>query len=590
MRALFFITLSFVLLAVNGQAGMYGDIDLCTIQYVKPGDDFEMDCRSDSALSSRIITPQNSVPDEASLQAVNNALSSEPETTILIKEYQDATKGVHDGFYTCVVHHLGRWSTKECEVVIKDLCEDNECGEHKKCEPDYETGTVECTCDYKCPMVFNVLCSSTCEVFWHECAMEEQTCIDGKEREVLNSGFCPNKVDPVIRQIDQDIDAETGDTVNLSAGLISDGVPMVHISWVFYPENGLPTYLRGTENYEFTFSEETCGKYVATVMHCMNEEEAVVNEYRVRCPVKPTTQPYVTSTAGADNLEIMEPRHVCSLLPGGVLEDFNSRAHFYDLSCTHVLAADFMPGGDYYNPWFIYGTFDEIDGKTALMSVTFYLGRYIFEIQRGWIVVTQDPYNTKVAMEEGVAQELGESGCSVVFAEFHLQVTCPYFVAFYDGLMSGHIKLLSDASTGDFQKGRANMGLCFDSNSGRRKNWQVGKTKGKCVVETEAPACEPSGSCTQSRPPAVFDQAWTACGIGAEGACSELNCDGATPTPQQKCALEQADRINCALKLGMSTDGQGADTSCPDDACEWMQNVADQGCPQDNLPFDCNMP
>ena len=531
------------------------------------------------------------------MQTRNNALTSEPDSTILIKEYQDATEGVNDGFYTCVVHHPGRWSVQKCEVVIKDLCEENECEEHKKCEPDYETGTVACTCDYKCPMVFNVLCSSTCEVFWHECAMEEQTCIDGKEREILNSGFCPNKVDPVIRQIDQDIDAETGDTVNLSAGLISEGVPMAHISWVLYPEDGHAEYLRGAENYEFTYSEETCGTYVATVMHCMNEEEAVVNEYRVKCPVKPTTvpapttTPLVTSTVepDTDNLEIMEPRHVCSLLPGGVLEDFNSEAHFYDLSCTHVLAADFMPGGDYSNPWFIYGTFDEIDGKTALMSVTFYLGRYIFEIQRGWIVVTQDPYNTKLVMEEGVAQDLGESGCSVVFVEFHLQVTCPYFVAFYDGLMSGHIKLLSDASTGDFQKGRANMGLCFDSNSGRRKNWQVGRTKGKCLVETEVPACEASGSCTQSRPPAVFHQAWTACGIGAEGSCSELNCDGATPTPQQKCALEQADRINCALKLGMSTDGQGADTSCPDDACEWMQNVADQGCPQDNLPFDCNM-
>ena len=518
---------------------------------------------------------------------INKFLRSAPEKIIQAQEFEDATVGVHDGIYTCIVHHEGSYSSKECEVVIKDLCEDSPCKEHEICDPDYSTGTVQCTCEYGCPMTFAAVCSSRCELFWNECALEEQTCIDGKEREVASNGFCPNRVKPEIRVIDEDIVAELGEKITLTSGLVQDGTPMVTIHWVFYPENGTPTYLSAREDYELTVTLEAAGIYRITLMQCMEEDSAVENEYRLTFPATTTPTPASsTSTPALEPNNLVAPRHVCSVFPGGVLDDFNSIAHYYDLSCTHILAADLMPSDGFHNPWFIYGTFDEIDGKTALMSMTFYLGREIFEFQRGWIVVTvQGGASTKLPMNEGVPQEIGETGCSVVFADLHLQATCPHFVAFYDGLMSGHIKLLREAGSENLEKGRGNIGLCFDDISGRRPNWQVGKMTGKCLVDTGEKACEPSDDCVLAQPATVFDKPWTACGVGAEGACNELNCDGVTPTLDQQCALEQANRINCNLKLDMPV--QGTDGSCPADPCEWMKNVVEQGCPQDHLPFVC---
>jgi len=318
----------------------------------------------------------------------------------------------------------------------------------------------------------------------------------------------------------------------------------------------------------------------------MNETAAVHNEYRFAI-IKEVTDPPVTSTPTPSIPNpIASLGYTCTAFPGGVIDDFNSRAHFYDLSCTHVLAADLMPGGSFLSPWFIYGTFDNHDGNTALMSMTFYLGRDIFEVQRGWLVHTG---NSKLPLEEGVPQAMGDSGCNLTFEEFHVGVNCEHFDAYYDGLMSGHIKLKGVTLNSLLEKGRGNIGLCFDNNSGWRPNWQVGSMRGKCRINTKKAPCfdELPDSCQMSQPP-ILDLEFTACGMGAEGACNELHCDGATPTPAQKCALEQAHKANCNLKRAAPVSGD--DITCLKDRCEWMTDVVSRGCPQEHLPFVCPDP
>ena len=275
--------------------------------------------------------------------------------------------------------------------------------------------------------------------------------------------------------------------------------------------------------------------------------------------------------------------YTCTAFPGGVIDDFNARSHFYDLTCTHILAADLMPGGSFHNPWFIYGTFDNHDGKTALMSMTFYLGRDIFEVQRGWLLLTE---GSKLPLEEGVAQAVGSSGCWVKFADLHIVVDCPNFEAYYDGIMSGHIKLKIEAEESLFQKGSGNIGLCFDNQSGYRPNWQIGRTTGRCQVNMEEPPCETETptDCNLSRPP-VGGKEHTTCGVGAERACSELHCNGDTPTSVQRCALAQANRVNCSLKRGLGIFG--SDEDCDDAPCVWKKEIVSRGCPQENLPFVC---
>lgn len=572
---------------------MYGNLYTCEVQYVKPGSDFQIPCKSDHATDTRIYQPGEEVPSDEQL-AADSLFQTRAERTTTISEYEDATKGVDDGFYTCFIRHGPRhepaYSLDTCQVIIVDLCEDSGCGDKEICEPDYSTGTVECTCDYKCPFAFNALCTDTCEVFWHECAMEERVCQDGKERQVAHLGFCLNRVEPTIRDIDQEIEAELGEFVTLASGLIKDGTPMATIHWVFYPDNGEPSYLSVRENYRFQVTEDSVGTYRITLTHCMNTEAAVRNEYRFGIK-RVTTSPPVETTSPTPGYDLGElklggpPGYTCSAFPGGVLEDFNSRAHFYDLSCTHILAADMMPGGYYVNPWFIYGTFDTLDGNTALMHMTFYLGRNIFEVQRGWIVHTGS--GNKLELDEGLEQPVPNTECTVKYSDLHIRVNCPLFEAYYDGLMSGHIKLKGDAGTENLRKGRGNIGLCFDSNSGWRPNWQVGRMRGQCKIDVEEPSCESEGSdtCQLSRAAQPEGSEWSSCGVGAEGACKELNCGGATPTPQQKCALQKANRINCSLKLGRGLFA--FDAECPEEECDWKQSVYSQGCPQEYLPFDC---
>ena len=266
------------------------------------------------------------------------------ERTTTINEYSDATKGVDDGYYTCVIQHgPGHdppFSVDRCLVIIVDLCEDSGCGEKEICEPDYTKGTVECTCNYRCPDAFTLLCTNTCEIFWHECAMHERVCEDGVEREVASMGFCPNRVKPEIRKINQDIKAAIGEQVTLTSGLIQDGTPMATIHWVFYPEGGSPAFISARESHQFTVTEDSVGIYRITLMQCMDQTAAVHNEYRFA--IISETDPPVTSTPTPtmDPGKLISPGYTCSAFPGGVIDDFNSRAHFYDLSCPHVLAAD----------------------------------------------------------------------------------------------------------------------------------------------------------------------------------------------------------------------------------------------------------
>lgn len=516
------------------------------------------------------------------------------ERTTTINEREDATKGVDDGWYTCVVYHGDDngghgdlYSVARCEVIIVDLCADNECHEAEICSANYDTGEVACTCQYECPMSFDVLCSDTCEIYFNECAMEEQVCRDKIPRNIANKGFCPGKVDPEFRGVDQDIDgyAEEGQTITLHSGLVKDGTPLAHIQWVWYPLYGDPQILSAREEHVVVVSRETAGVYRIVLMHCMDSNTAVRNEYRINYPPHPTTAaPIESSTSSSvdnsvDNLVTLS--HVCSVLPGGVIEDLNSHAHFYDLKCTHVLAADMMPGGDYLASWFVYGTFDEHDGAPALSAMTFYFGSTIFEFQRGWIVHTG--HGEKLALTEGQYQAVGDTGCYVAFRDAMLLATCKYFEAYFDGIMAGHIKM-NGPSSEVYQKSLGQIGLCFDNTSGHRPNWQVGRLSGVCEVDLEKRTCAVS-TCDLAQAPVDPFMAWSTCGVGSEAACNQLQCEGAEPSPAQRCALEKANRVNCGLKTGGGV--QGVDVECPQEKCEWYEDVVSRGCPQEHLPFQC---
>jgi len=198
-------------------------------------------------------------------------------------------------------------------------------------------------------------------------------------------------------------------------------------------------------------------------------------------------------------------------------------------------------------------------------------------------------------LEEGVEQSIPNTECSVVFAHFHLAVTCPLFSAHYDGVMSGHITL-SPGVTKPFpppSKKRTNIGLCWDARSGFRPNWQIGKTDGNCLVDTnDTPCADPQlPQCELEEAPVNLpgpDTAWSACGAGAAASCAELHCDQDVPTAVQQCALEQAKRVSCALKKGDKTAlEQGVDVSCPSEGCDWKLELLWRGCPQENPPFVC---
>lgn len=197
-------------------------------------------------------------------------------------------------------------------------------------------------------------------------------------------------------------------------------------------------------------------------------------------------------------------------------------------------------------------------------------------------------------LEQGVVQNVGNTGCTVVFEHFHLTVDCPPFKVLYDGVMSGHIimKPVVEAPYAALQKKSGNVGLCYDNNSGFRPNWQVGNTAGKCEIDTtETPCNEVLEECNLSQVAAMLpgysNLQWTECGNGASVGCGELRCEGNTPSDMQLCALEQAKRVSCSLKYGQDTDLAASDVSCPEDPCEWMKLVEKTGCPQEHPPHNC---
>ena len=295
----------------------------------------------------------------------------------------------------------------------------------------------------------------------------------------------------------------------------------------------------------------------------------------------------VTPSEGPGEISI-GANHVCSVFAGGVVESFDGSGTHYDLSCTHVLAADLMTDGDYTNPWFIYGTFDQHDGATALMSMTFYVGTQAFEFQRGWLINLDG--SQKMPLKEGDYYMVPNTGCYVVFQDKHLQLGCPYFEAYYDGIMSGHIRLKTLRSTRPFAKRTGTIGLCWDNQSGWRTNWQVGTTTGLCQISSTDSSCKSANpSCDQYRlevPRAALGLgAWARCEAGPTRSCTEMNCGDRVASAAQECALQQAVRIMCSLKY--STPLQGSDGKCPADDCEWKKDVLARGCPQDHPPFVC---
>ena len=329
---------------------------------------------------------------------------------------------------------------------------------------------------------------------------------------------------PEYKEIDVNIVEEAGTVISLTSGLITEGARHVTVTWEFTTEDGESTTLLSpeTDPFELTVSEETAGYYTATITRCRDEGNSVVNKY------------YVGVEEGPDAVSMSH--YTCSVFPGGVVDDFYGSSTFYDLACTHVLAADFAPGGDITEPWFIYGSFDKHEGNTALISMTFYLGRHIFEVQRGWVLAIGEE---KMVFEEGVEQVVGETECTAMFTFRHIHVKCPQFEAYYDGIMSGHVALLPGVQSpySHLIKKATNVGLCYDSSSGFRPNWQIGRDGGKCVVDTDAPECpdEAIEQCDLTTPAIeIMDVVveWTTCGAGASMGCAELHCGGDTPTPR----------------------------------------------------------
>ena len=412
--------------------------------------------------------------------------------------------------------------------------------------------------------------------------MREQTCKDGLPREIKNRGFCPNRITPVIREFNTEILVDDfGETIVLASGVIEKGEPPVQVSWEFYHEDGSDAELitPADDPFQLTVDDDTVGTYQIKITQCLDEVSATVNEYTIGVEEELDM-----------NVQLM---YTCSIYPGGGVEAFDGSASYYDLACTHVLAADFRPQGVFSDPWFIYGTFDQHDGNTALNALTFYVGRNIFEVQRGWVIHEK---GTKIVLEENVPQQIGNTDCWVTFKNFHMIVDCPQFKVYYDGVMSGHISLkpgVQEPYSPPHKKG-SKVGLCWDSNSGAKPNWQTGHTNGECQIDTSDQPCADTqpAQCDLEETPFDIpgpDVAWTACGTGAAVGCGELYCGGLNPTSVQKCALEQAKRVSCALKFGntASLEGLGQDLACPTDSCAWKLDILARGCPQENPPFVC---
>jgi len=557
----------------------------CTKKYVKPGEDFKMICGTAEGVRVEIYNPDEvPLPSHETLQKEADEITSTIKPGGTWKNYTNANAAEHAGNYTCIVYfgpHEGRevpsYTMKSCEVFIVDLCEDVVCQEGAICVADYTTGekTTSCECVDECGDEFDPVCSDDCKLYMSECLMKYASCKDNVDRKVAINGYCPrNKKKPEVNQLDgpQTIEVIEGENINLSSGLVTDGVPSAVITWTFFPINsGEIVELEVDDpNYMSVAAFASEGQYVATVEYCA--AEIAENIYNVE----------------VDEIDGLDDPYVCSVFPGGVIESFDGNGIPYDLACTHVLAADVMAGGDYTNPWFIYGTFDQHEGDISLASMTFFVGSNAFEFQRGWVINND---GIQFEFEENAEEKkLGDSGCLVEFRDFHLRVKCEHFQAYYDGIMSGHIRVT--VKTGQPTKGRGNLGLCYDAGSGWRPNWQVNSGADRCTISTDDNSCPSTKTdceeykVSSARSKLQPEDKASRCEAGPTKSCMEINCGDDTASPVQTCALQQAARVMCALK-NSKISIEGNDDKCPEDGCEWKKDVLSRGCPHDDAPFVC---
>lgn len=288
---------------------------------------------------------------------------------------------------------------------------------------------------------------------------------------------------------------------------------------------------------------------------------------------QPITLAATTEGGQLDNLELaseMPPASegdVCSVYPGGVVDNVHKESEHYDMNCYHVLAASFGT-----NPWFIYGAYDDFDYKKSCRALSVYVGGRGFEISRGWMI-NMDGH--KELYQEGDVHELPDVGCTAQLKNLYLSVDCRPggypFVLHYDGYMLAHIEV--------FSKSPDNFGLCFENSRGKRVNWQLHKQDRPdrdCTIQPDITDCA-----AQAPQCAEFENA---CDASLARACNELYCEGKEPTPEQICSLSQARRKKCQLTGGQVN---AEPTGCPDDMCLRKFFILGVGCPQDPFFTGC---
>lgn len=574
-----------------------------TILYVHPGDDFELQCKSTQSSSIKIFAPEEIIPNMEQAADMNKGFSESAERTTTINEYENAS--VEDaGIYTCLVMHgpdaEQDVSIATCQVIIVDLCGELNCEAPEECVSDYTTGEANCVCpkdmcdDYV--RIFEPMCSDTCETFFNDCHLKETSCMDKKIRNKAYDGMCRTTVIPTVNQLkeQQPVDILLGDSITLSAGVVADGDPLASIVWTFTPEGGVAEEIPNVRDALVLNAIDVAqsGVYSASISHCASP--LISNSYKVSI-----TEP-IYSTYGPGPIFTSTPEDsgpapltngifpVCSFYNDGVFEMFSGASKRLGFSCNHVMAADVYPEGNEANPWFVYGTFEVNGGNPSLRAMTFYVGRQVFEVQRGWVV---NLGGEKFLLEEDVERVVGESGCSVLFSNLHLEVNCGSFSAYYDGFMNGHIRLLKRLEDPVVPTG-TQMGLCFGTPSGRRVNWQVGLRDGFCKVQDLPDTCtfeEPT--CSTLELPSIIQglaAPFGQCGVGATASCDQLYCND-DQTADEVCAFKRANALNCALKYQTPTDATASiryQENC-DEGCDWKEGIVARGCPQESPPFNC---
>lgn len=596
-------------------------IDFPPVKYVKPGDSFTLICNTDaSGIVHAIYTPDEGTPPDAELEAASRAKTDAAfihASGSYKKEYVEANKEAHAGWYTCVVFRQGDPVVEKsrCLVVIEDLCEGLQCAELETCVADYDGGTSECQCVEDCDILnlsfFDFKCTDTCQSLF-ECEIRHKNCEDGKDRQIWKHELCPftdfQPITPVLALAGetQEIFPEAGEEVLLDCGIIQDGTPELAVTWIIdgQEEEGS----RNQHQYTVSITPGLSTLVECKMVQCRDESSSKFNRWFIITESDaPTTMSPTKSSPLEENADIIPIYPVCSIYPAGVIEQFDSQPAFYDLSCSHVLAADFAPEGDYTKGWYIYGNFDVHDDDAALAAMTIFVGSTAFELQRGWIVSIGQK---KLELVENEPQTLGD--CQVTFVGLHLKVACPHFNVFYDGIMSGHIQTfrydmsydiyegvdVAQAGPGpanmvaapfDPRKSPTNIGLCWDNQSGFRPNWQV-DSRTDCSVDITVEECQKETSTCNDYVEEYQALPGRFSGLGAGDSCSELHCGGDVPTTAQHCSLNQAHSINKQL-IRFSADEFTGPTSglkgCPEEECEWKLDLLSRGCPQENPPFEC---